>query len=456
MRGMSLYAGCLIVYEPGRSAGPRPVRRTLGQMVELLREHAAGKGAWVVKVPGPITCGPNALVPSTRGALANENDKRRTAKRRAREGWLAGRARDGRIGFAFAGVGEVRKDEGMTGLYTDVIEAGVVAWSTRFIIQALPPAPRAEYEALEVEAVLFYPKKLVAADGPGYDALVERVRHGGTPWMADLDMGGPDGPVRHTVEWRFGEDHVALRFDLGRLAGDLQALREKAKADENTAGEKGCQEAVNSLYGVLASRHLPTKNVVAANVVTATARALAFALPLSLNGVQVITDGCTCRRDQVPAGTLADCLTASPSYPIDRAGSAGPHLDPSSIPEGGEFTGWYRGHVQRFFRVVGPEYDALFALHGLVHKRCGPDDTGSEASDALCCDGSANHLKLASDGAGGWKPAGGLKDSLKARSFKRDDKALILDWFVRTYSTDAYVGPPVTESKSLLAYKEAG
>ena len=35
--------------------------------------------------------------------------------------------------------------------------------------------------------------------------------------------------------------------------------------------------------------------------VTATARALAWALQLSLNGFQVITDGCTYRRDQVPA-----------------------------------------------------------------------------------------------------------------------------------------------------------
>jgi hypothetical protein len=51
------------------------------------------------------------------------------------------------------------------------------------------------------------------------------------------------------------------------------------------------------MYGAVASQHLPTNNVVAANVITATARALALAMQMSLNGVQVITDGTTYRSD---------------------------------------------------------------------------------------------------------------------------------------------------------------
>jgi hypothetical protein len=62
---------------------------------------------------------------------------------------------------------------------------------------------------------------------------------------------------------------------------------------------------------VLASPHLPTQNVVAANVVTGTARALAFAMALALNAHTVITDGGLYRADQIPAGRLADCLSST-------------------------------------------------------------------------------------------------------------------------------------------------
>src|SRR5262249_32189011 len=152
-----------------------------------------------------------------------------------------------------------------------------------------------------------------------------------------------------------------------------------------------------------------------ANYITATARALAFALQLSLNGIQVITDGCTYRRDQVPAGTWAACLAACPDYPINRADFGGPFGDPAAIPGDDDgFALWYRDHVKRFFGVSGPEYDSLFGLHSLEHKTCG--DPGPAAFDALACDGPSNHVKLLQDGDG-WRPAGELKDAFKARSF---------------------------------------
>jgi hypothetical protein len=452
MASMGLYAGRPFVHEPGSG------RMALKDAVAFARQHAAGPDAWFVKVSGKITAGPNVLIPSTKGALTNANYKSRAARRRAAAQWrrLSGQA--ARQHFALDRLDEVREGTANTAIYTDVVEAGVVAHATWLMIEALPEAWRKEYEGLEVDSILLYPKKLVADDGPTFDALVERHRRDGTPWTESVDMGGPEEAIRKHIEERTDDDHIALRFNIGELADALQELRRRAKVEhgEGTAAERGYKEQVNSLYGVMASQHLPTNNVVAANIITATARALAFAMQLGLNGVQVITDGCTYRRDQVPAGTLADCLGACPDYPINRGDFKGPFLDPAAIPadDDAAFTAWYRGHVKRFLGVAGPEYDALFGLHNLGHKEVG--EPKRAAFDALCCDGSSNYIKLSGDAAG-WKPAGKLKDCFKARSIGPRAKEAVVGWMIQAYTADTYDGaPPVTESATLLAYKEAG
>jgi hypothetical protein len=53
--------------------------------------------------------------------------------------------------------------------------------------------------------------------------------------------------------------------------------------------------------------------------------------------------------------------------------------------------------------------------------------------------------------ADGWEVA-----DFKARSFRREAKKSLQPWIVQTYSTDRYEGPPpITESGTLLSYKEA-
>lgn len=447
MASMRLYAGRPVVFEPGvwdDGKQSPPEQMTLAEAVAFAREHAAGDDAWFVKASGPITAFPNALVPSTKDALTNENYKRRAARRRADPP-----ARP-RSGLAFDRPGDGKKGAGNTAIYTDVIEAGIVAHPTWLLIQALPFAWRAEYERLVVDSLVFYPKRLVADSVSDYRGLQAERTFSGTPWTATLDL----DRLEMTVRRRLDDDYVSLRCDLGRLARMFQEQRERAQreAGKGSAEEKGWKEQVNSLYGVVASPLLPTNNVVAANVITATARALAFAMHLSLTGLQVITDGCNYRRDEIPAGTLAECLTAHPEYPINRTGFAGPFLDPSAVPAGdAEFTAWYRGHVKRFLGVAGVEYDALFSRHSLAHKEWEQGEEKDTSFDALCCDGSANYVKLLRDGEG-WRVV-----DFKARSFPAGAKDVLQPWGVRTYATDRYDGPPpVLESRTLLKYQPAG
>jgi hypothetical protein len=157
---LNLYVGQPIVHEPGAR------QMKLKDAIAFLKEYAAGNDAWVIKVTGDITLAPNALIPSTSDALTHANYRSRVSRKRAN-------AR--KKGFVHDWLYEATKDTGNATLFTHRIEAGIVAWPTLLMIQAMPAAVRQEYENLEVETILFYPAQLVADDGPAYDALVDRL-----------------------------------------------------------------------------------------------------------------------------------------------------------------------------------------------------------------------------------------------------------------------------------------
>jgi hypothetical protein len=429
---IKLYVGQPVVHEPGGGT------MRLKDAITFLGEHAAGPDAWIVKVSGPISTAPNVLIPSTKGALTHANYQSRAAKKRAKSR---------RHGLVFDWLYEVRKHTGNATIYTHVVEAGFVAWPTWLMIQAMPPALRKNYEDLEVETILFYPKKMVAETGPEFDALIAKFHQDQTSWNASIDM----VRLQQIIVKKLDADHVALRFDLGELARKISDFRKRAKQEsgKGSGAELAWKQHANSMYGVTASRYLVTNNVVCANVITATARALAFAMQMSLNGVQVITDGCTYHRDQIPATSFADCLDIDVEYPIRRREAGIAFHAADEVPEDDStFTAWYRQHVKGFFGVSGPDYDQLFSLHVLEHKKCG--DPARASFDGLCCDGSGNYLKLLRKD-GEWKVA-----DFKARSFKYEAKAVLAPWIVQAYSSDRYDGPPpVTESTALLTYKDA-
>jgi hypothetical protein len=100
--------------------------------------------------------------------------------------------------------------------------------------------------------------------------------------------------------------------------------------------------------------------------------------------------------------------------------------------------------------VEGEEYDALFGTHSLEHKTTSV--TKQVAFDALACDGSGNYLKCTRAEGGGWRV-----EDFKARSYKKDSKAVLTPWVIATYSEDNLTGPPpLTEDTDLLSFKKAG
>src|SRR5262249_38176993 len=153
--------------------------------------------------------------------------------------------------------------------------------------------------------------------------------------------------------------YVTLKYPLCDFARKIGEFRKEAQQKEGKKSglDLAWKLHANTMYGVLASSHLPTNNFVAANQITAQARAEAFALSQVLNTVQTTTDASPSRRAQAPACTYAECLRRKPDYPLRRAedGDGVPFLDPRTVPQDDAgFTAWYRDRVKTFFGVAGP------------------------------------------------------------------------------------------------------
>lgn len=233
----------------------------------------------------------------------------------------------------------------------------------------------------------------------------------------------------------------------GAAVDRLIELRERA-GRESPKGRL-LKVTANTIYGAFASPHLDTGSPVTANVITGTARALAFAMANALNAHNAITDGVVYRRDQIPAGTFAECLRRQPDYPVRRAEGGVRFLDPTAVPDDDRrFSDWYVAHATRFFGVAGrAAYEELFRFHRLVHK---PLQGGQAAFDALITDGAANYGKLVADGTEV------RVAEFKARSFRERAKKTLGRWLARVYRTDRFEAPPpAVPSARLLSARDA-
>lgn len=251
---MNVYFGRPIVFEPGRH------RMTLRAAVELVTQHSPRDG-WFIRVTGDITTIRNALIPSTRNALTTENYTSRTAKRRARTRSLCG------FELEYLRVAPDSGDDQGAKLYSGRIESGVVTHATWLMCQALPDAARLEYENLVAEAIVFYPNRLIAGDGPQYDSLRHDLETEELPWESVLDL--DRGHVLHTEH--LDANYVSLRYSISDVARQIGGFREAAQREHGKKSglDSAWKQLANSMFGVLACEDLSTFNPVAANQVTA-------------------------------------------------------------------------------------------------------------------------------------------------------------------------------------------
>ena len=419
---LTVYWGKPIVFEPGEA------RMSLANAIKLGQRLSPPDG-WFVRVTGDIKFAPNTLIPSTLNAVTSENYRQQR-----------------RRGLERADAEEHSK------LFSQRIESGIVTDATWRVIQALPEPLRAEYESLTADTIVLYPRSLIAEDGEHFDRLLEEKQRTDLPWNCYLDL-EPEQMALTEIK-KINHDFVSLRFHIGGHATRIGELRKQAQQQfgKGSGQDANLKATANTMYGTLASPHFPTQNVMAANQITATGRAAAFMMVNSLNGLQVITDGCSYRRDRIPDCTFDECLQIMPDYPLRHAdeNSGIPFIDPEAIPsDDAGFTEWYRGHVKRFFGVSGGELDAVVALHNLEHKLTG--ETGTPAFDAIACSGAGDYLKCVR------QPDGSLLvEDAALRGFGHESKETLIPWIVATYSADEMTElPPVAEDTCLLKHDDA-
>ena len=414
IEGINVYWGRPVVHEPGG----RPIG--LAEAVTLLGRHC-DDDAWYVRVTGDIRAGFNTLIPSTLGAITSANYRARKPRGPELKG---------------------------AELFSGRIESGVVTHATWQMIQSLPSALRGEYERLSADSLVFYPRKLVAGDGAEYDRMVARLGLGALPWDGEVDL---EALTRTQVE-HLDADYVSLKFAIGDVARSIGERRRKARASngQGTGLEMATKLQANSIFGVLASPHFATGNAVAAQVITATGRAGAFAMVNSLNGIQVITDGCTYRRDQIPACPFSECLRLQPDYALRRAEDGGPipFLDPAEVPvDDAGFTAWYRGHARRFFGRHLDDRTEPYELHDQRHKLV----VGGHSFDGLACEGGGGYVKCSRADNGEWKI-----EQMAMRGHGRSSQDSLGRWILSNYPVDHLAElPPVTLDKQLLNVKES-
>jgi hypothetical protein len=260
------------------------------------------------------------------------------------------------------------------------------------MIQGLPEAAKQEYGDLVVDAIVLYPRRLVAESGEEYDRRRDELQRDGLRWSQTIDL----EELQRVEVLQLDQDDVSLKFPLRNLIERLSDLRREARTTEGrgSGAETAWKLTSNALYGILGSSYLVTGNCLAANVITAHGRAVAFAMFESLNGLQLATDGCTYRLDRIPSCTLGECLTAMPDYLLRHADESSgiPFYDSSEIPQSDrDFNAWFAGQVSHFFGLEQADVHRLL-VHQLEHKQT-PGGSGL-SFDGLLCDGGSNYAKL--------------------------------------------------------------
>jgi len=419
---INVYWGRPILVEPGNR------RMRLHEAVSFARQHA-DDDAWMIRVSGEFSQTDNVLIPSTLDALTWKNFRRHT--------------RSGRTGAGLKSEPAVCETPRFHAkLFSRQVDSGVVTSMTWTMIEALPEQARQEYGDLIVDAIVLYPRELIADSGEDYARLCDALRRDGLRWSQKLDLTS----FRRTEVVQLDHEDVALKFSLADLTNRLTELRQDArnKHGAGSGAELNWKLTSNAVLGVLGSPHLATGNPVAANVITAHARAVGFALFLALNGLQLITDGCVYRRDRIPRCTFRECLQKMSDYPLRHADPlAGiDFFQPEQIPEkDADFDRWLWRHIRRFFGLDQTAAERLL-IHQVEHKLT--PETGASSYDALACDGCANQLKLTqSDGE--WDIY-----EMKLRGYGESSKRALMMWLADTYAKDRITElAPITVDRNL-------
>ena len=331
------------------------------------------------------------------------------------------------------------------------IKFGLITADIWDVIKVLPDSWLAEFEALFVDAVVFIPHELVCHSMDELEEKRELYPDENSKEKFDFKTG------LKTIELIYSNKNLCLAFPAKDYYEQLKQKRSAYKKVKNPIQEV-FKLILNSTYGALACEHLPVNNLLAANIITASARATSWMMINALNGFQVITDGCTFSWLNIPLKTtFREVLESNPNYLIDYDPSINSGLDSNQITSD-TAQNWidenFKNHLYRFYGVDQNHIPAN--LYGFELK----GEKFIEGKESFVFTEFANH------GSGSYVKGlqgdrlliEGAEYSLidpayckvKARSFKGSDKNL-LNWYVACLS-DSYQEPIIYEENQIIKF----
>jgi hypothetical protein len=323
-------------------------------------------------------------------------------------------------------------------------------------IKLLPETWQREYFDLLVDAIVFVPNELVCEDLQELRTKQSKypTERDSSPLVIDFDNG------KFSIELEYSQENLCLRYPIKDYFEQLKAKRNKYKKERNPIQEV-LKLVLNSTYGALACEHLPINNLLAANHITASARATSWCMLYALNGCQVITDGCQFLWQNLPLNTtFKTILKRNPNYLIEFDKAV-----VSNIPESTDQS-WidanFHKHLIRFFEAENIDCRPLhrydFELktesfptacgksqetpifHYFVNHGSGSYAKGYEGG-ILLCDGNDYVLENPTF------------NKVKARSFKGSDSAL-MQWYLQCFE-NGYTLPVIYKEFEILKFGKA-
>lgn len=343
--------------------------------------------------------------------------------------------------------------EASSTILTKQIKFGLINADLMDMIATLPDRWIDEYLDLKVDCLVFVPNELICNSAK---ELLEKIDN--YPDEETLEKFDPKTGLKD-IQSQYSQNNLCLCFPIQDYYRLLKTQRELFKTADNPIQEV-YKIFLNSGYGAIACEFLAVNNLLAANQVTASARATAWMMINALNGFQVITDGSTFSWKHIPLGLkFKDLITNNPDYLLD--------FDPN-LKSNFDLKHANQEWIDRHFK------EHLFDFYDIDHNHIPANRFNFELKDEKFTDRNGIEVKttlfteFANTGSGNY--AKGLGNCIlwiegydykfdeqfkkvKARSFKGNDRSL-LNWYINCLENE-YTQPFIYHESQIIKFGEA-
>jgi hypothetical protein len=337
MSQMSVYLGEPVV-KTFKYQSQKPKLKTV---LETLKSMNIARDAWFVRVSGEFKHVINTILlsdlkftPINQKLKTLSQQLKSTPKRKSVE--------------KFDGT-KTSKTMATSRILTKEVKFGVITADIWDAICTLPESWVVEYLDLEVDAIIFYPPELVVDTVSDLESLKSTLPN--EAYKLTLVKNS----LQTVLESQYYKNNASLRFDIGKYWSEIKKIRSKFKKEKNPVQEL-FKLIGNSGYGVLACQNLTCNNSVAANIITANARATSWLMTMALNGFAPITDGSCFDWKSIPLGLkFKELVLKNPDYVQSFVKMDNGLVDSQIVELSRDIAKFLKNHQQSFFEV-GDEF----------------------------------------------------------------------------------------------------